>query len=346
MKAYKRALTVFIAVLLAALYTAPCFAALSGGEKECRVAVSFADDGRPVPGARFDLFFVASVGNAGGSFTPSGDFKSCSADLNSADSETRRKTALTLYGCALRDGIKPLCSGVTDENGALTLPGENKNLSPGLYLLSPATAYVEGDCYVSAPCLIALPFYDESRGEYFRSVSLSPKFERFDASSDYGSKRTVIVEWHGDEKCINVRPRSVTVLLFRDGEVFDSVELNAENSWRHTWTDFDIRHCWIAVEDGAVNYRVLADYTEAAIFINNIYYPEQPQEETTAPGTGETTASEEPSDLPEKPENPTRDGEELPDTGVLWWPVTVFAGAGLLLFIAGWAILRRYEYYS
>ena len=38
---------------------------------------------------------------------------------------------------------------------------------------------------------------------------------------------------------------------------------------------------------------------------------------------------------PEKPDEP-----DLPQTGILWWPVPVMAGLGIVFFGAGW--LRRF----
>ena len=61
--------------------------------------------------------------------------------------------------------------------------------------------------------------------------------------------------------------------------------------------------------------------------------PSTPPEEPT-PTPGE---SPEPSpSLPPEPEEP-----DLPQTGLLWWPVELLAGAGLLLTVGGCILLRR-----
>ena len=48
----------------------------------------------------------------------------------------------------------------------------------------------------------------------------------------------------------------------------------------------------------------------------------------------------EPTPTPGTPDTP---GENLPQTGVLWWPVPLLAVLGALLLLLGWGLRRRDE---
>lgn len=54
---------------------------------------------------------------------------------------------------------------------------------------------------------------------------------------------TVNVEkvWYGAGV---THPSSVDVTLYRDGEIFDTVTLNAANGWKHTWTELTDKYEW------------------------------------------------------------------------------------------------------
>lgn len=53
------------------------------------------------------------------------------------------------------------------------------------------------------------------------------------------SKITVIKKWDGD-----IGADSVTVDLYQDGVLFNTVELSADNNWTHTWTDLPAGHSY------------------------------------------------------------------------------------------------------
>jgi len=53
---------------------------------------------------------------------------------------------------------------------------------------------------------------------------------------------TVKKVWKGDEE--DTRPESITVRLLCDGEVYDTVELNEDNEWKHRWIDLDDSDNW------------------------------------------------------------------------------------------------------
>lgn len=71
------------------------------------------------------------------------------------------------------------------------------------------------------------------------------------------SKITVIKEWDGDIPGADF----VTVDLYQDGVVYDTIELSAANHWTHTWTDLPAGHSYHVEERELRGY--IASYTTA-----------------------------------------------------------------------------------
>lgn len=65
------------------------------------------------------------------------------------------------------------------------------------------------------------------------------------------------------------RPDSVTAHLLRDGETFETVELNEANQWTYTWDELDDRYNWSVEEDVPAGYEVTYKTEDNKIFIVN-----------------------------------------------------------------------------
>jgi len=115
------------------------------------------------------------------------------------------------------------------------------------------------------------------------------------------------------------------VRLLQDGEVYDTVQLDAENLWRHTWEELDANHHWTVVEEEMDDYNVLVTREGITFVVTNTYDPEEPVPT--------------PTPQPTPPPDDTPDNPKLPQTGQLWWPVPMLISLGLLLIVIG--LLRR-----
>ena len=125
---------------------------------------------------------------------------------------------------------------------------------------------------------------------------------------------TVIKRWD-DAGYEQKRPDTITVTLLKDGTVYDTRTISRTDSWQYTWS-------------GLPRYN--PDGTEIVWTI----------QENAVPGyissireTGDTFI------LTNTPE-----GQKLPQTGLLWWPVPVLAAAGLLLLILGTLLKRKNDH--
>lgn len=73
---------------------------------------------------------------------------------------------------------------------------------------------------------------------------------------------TVTKVW--DDSGYHARPASVNVTLYKDGEAYETVALNAENDWSYTWTDLSDEFTWTVDEA-----EVPAEYTKTVTNAGN-----------------------------------------------------------------------------
>ena len=243
-------------ILLAALLPQALAAGLIETDRPVTLTVRFFHDKAPVSGAPFSLYRVADV-SAYGEFTLTGDFKDDPVRLDDRSSDGWRALAETLRAFVLRDGRKLLDSGVTGSTGLLTFPNRQKTLRPGLYLLLGESFVSGGYTYTVEPSLICLPCADETSNTWDYDAALAPKHDREPlppAPSDDTVERKVLKVW--DDGNAASRPQEITVQLLKDGVVYDTVRLNAKNSWRYTWSKlpkYDAsgrRITWTVTESG------------------------------------------------------------------------------------------------
>lgn len=112
---------------------------------------------------------------------------------------------------------------------------------------------------------------------------------------------TVKKVWENDKT--SDRPTSIDVKLLKNGEVAETVTLTAAEGWTHTWIGLSARENWTVEEEVPENYEATYKQEENVITITN--------------------------------------ASTLIQTGQLNWPIPVFAGLGLLLFAAGWVLIRK-----
>lgn len=316
-----RLCAIFLSLLcVAALCPTQAFAAGAIDlSKEVELTISYQHKGTAVAGIPFDLYYVADV-DTYCTFTLAGDFAQYPVQVNDLTSDEWKTAAETLKSYADRDQRQPLESGETGADGRLRFPGKQSALKPGLYLVVGRTATVAGYTYTTEPFLVALPSLEKKTDTWTYSVNTVPKYTR-DEVPPTPDKETV------DRKAVKVwkdngyekqRPKKVTVQLLKNGSVYDTVTLQAENNWRYSWKklpkwkDGQLID-WRVVEKEQSGYTVTVTQEGGTFLVTNTYRPDHP----TPPG-----------DSNKKP-------SKLPQTGMLWWPVPVLAVCGILFVIVG-----------
>lgn len=336
---YRKRLAVFAAALFLFL---PCFQGMAQGaetmdpSRETALTVYFGHEGTGFSGVEFQLYRVAEMSETG-AFSLTGSFAGYPVSLKGLDSSGWRALAQTLDAYIARDGLSPERTAVTGGDGLASFSG----LSTGLYLVT-GNRYEQGRyTYTPESFLVSLPGLSPE-GEWSYTQAVAGKYgSTYDPPGGSGGgddggtvSRKVLKAWRGDEG--ESRPEEITVQLLRDGDVYDTVTLNQENNWRHTWTDLEKGGRWqVAEEETPEDYTVSVSQEGITFVMTNTYGPSTDIPEEPVPGGG----------LPpvEYIQEELVPMAMLPQTGVLWWPVPFLACGGLFLFLIGWGRGRHEE---
>lgn len=296
------------------------------------ITLEYYQEKQPVAGVPFDLYCIADV-DAYGEYTLTQTFVNYPVRVDGLTAEAWKSLAETLCAYIDRDKIPSLCSGNTDAQGRLQFPEQNtlKNgasLRPGLYLVRGRELNRDGYIYVTEPFLVQLPSQDKESNTWVYDVTAQPKHTRTQIPPQVPEEdtieRRVLKVWKKDSE--KVRPTQITIQLLRDGTVYDTVTLTKDNNWRYTWKELPeyrgdgSRIVWQVTEKGLKDYTVLVTQEGITFVVTNTYSPGDGSDHNTPPGSG--------------------NGGKLPQTGVLWWPVPVLAGSGILLLF-GSILLKR-----
>lgn len=211
-------------------------------------------------GMQWRLYRVGERKN--GDFVLTGQFKDYPVYLKDMSESAVASAAKTLESFAVADGIAPLASGKTDKTGELTFHG----LDNGLYLATGKILQVGSVFYVPSSLLIEVQDNNTSF-----SYDAYPKFY-FATLSDETKTYKVKKVWVDNDDAYLARPVNVTVDLFCDGELRDTVVLSEENNWEYQWLDLDPLAEWrVAERKIPVKYGVVIDFNETQYLIKNSY---------------------------------------------------------------------------
>lgn len=299
------------------------------------VNLTYRKDGVTLSGATFHIYRVADVA-ATGELTATAQFASFPVRIRGKDDEAWRKLASTLDNYIQGSNLTPADTGTTDDNGKLTFPTQGKTMRPGLYLVRGERLTKGTKRYDATPFFVMLPSINKAANKWEYVVSASPKCVSSNVPTPPANPgggnptnnpdppaepttitRRVVKMWD-DDGFEDQRPAQVTVSLLRDGRVYDTVQLNAGNNWRHTWTELDDRYTWAMVERPVNGDYIVGIWREGVTFVVSNTYGEEILDE----------------------EVPLAFAVPLPRTGLLWWPVPLLTMAGLLLVIVGLARRR------
>lgn len=146
------------------------------------------------------------------------------------------------------------------------------------------------------PYIVLLPY--ESSGKLYYQVDSAPKLED---NTPNQINIYVVKKWNDKNNASKKRPDSVTIELLNGDKVVSSVVLSEENGWSHNFNGFNKNGNYSVREKAVANYKVnySGDATNGFIVTN------------------------------------TYSGEKLPQTGQYWWPIMIFAIAGICFILLG-----------
>lgn len=358
MKILKRTAALLMAAGLVIFTALSAFAAeVIDTDRHITLALHYQFEGTPLVGAEFSIYKAASIDEYG-KLTTTEEFSKYNVNIDADNDDDEWLTlASTLEGFVLRDKLVPTDSKKTNRQGVAIFPSEGVKLTPGLYLVLGTRHTQDEVVYESLPFMILMPMQNPGEDEWNYDVALSPKYE---SRSEYETAKVtckVLKVWDdkGNEES---RPKDVVVQLLRDGEIYDTVKLNAENNWRYKWSNLDITYQWRVVEKELDDYTVEVSREGVTFVITNTYTKETPDEPvtTTEPSKPDTPDNPTNPETPDNPSNPATpnnpgnpnnpanpgnpNGPTLPQTGQLWWPVPMLSAAGVLLLVIGLLCFR------
>ena len=241
-------------------------------------------------------------------FVLTGAFQDIPADLNDLDTEAMTELSETLAAYAAADGIEPDYSGRTDENGQVVFEG----LTKGLYLIIGESVIWDGMRYDPVPFLLTVPSQD-AEGAWNYQTEADVKYETSVPEKEE-TEYKVVKYWVGDGSG-NARPVRITVDILKDGVLFDTQTLTAENNWTYSWTAEDDGSVWQVVErEIPDHYTVKVEKNKTMFLLTNTYAGDTPEE---VPKTG--------------------------DSSVPLLPVTLLSLSGMVLILTGLAVRGRRE---
>lgn len=274
---------------------------------------------------RFYLYHVADGSEATG-FTLSGAFGKYRVNLSNLDDSGRSAAAYTLAAYTAPDDIQPLESAMADSSREI----EFDKLSEGLYLLVGESVKSGDKIYTAVPTLVSLPNLQVDN-TWAYDLNIKPKV-LVRKTSDSNSKVDVsVVKTWNDGGHTEMRPASIEINLLCNGKIYERRNLTADSYWRHTWTGLSGDCNWTVIE------RDVSDQYNVVYAANNTT--------TSTKLTVTNSSTNKTQVVPESPDkNTVISGKQvtaktLPQTGLLWWPVSLMAVSGILIFSFGW---RRY----
>jgi hypothetical protein len=174
----------------------------------------------------WSVYRVGSL-NSDGSYSLEGVFEEYPVPpLNDQTTSYLMDIASTLENYAIIDGVLPDRQGTTDSNGTITFT----DLTQGLYLFSGTPVTIGDKKYIPSAFLT---YIDDNSEEL--DVNAYAKFTVSEVNQGE-SEYTVRKVWIGDEDAVQARPHEITVAVYKDRVLEDTVTLNESNDWQYSWT--------------------------------------------------------------------------------------------------------------
>ena len=286
-----------------------------------------------IQGTQVTIYRVAEVAD-NGSLTPVDTFATLPVSWDVEDGSDARALADTLAAYVARDGFAPTDSALTDANGVASFPSGAAQLEPGYYLILAGSHRAGNAWHYPMASLVALPYTHQDGSVDYAPIA-SMKYQEYE---DVGVLDVMKV-WDGENPD---QPKSVTMQLLRDGQVYKTAVLNQDNGWHVQWTGLEPQYQWAVLEKSVPeDYLISIDGNSGIVAVTNTYtneeidQPDSPEDTPDNPGQDQPDGSDG-SDEPaaaNKGEGST--GSTLPQTGQLWWPVAALLMAGVVLLAAG-----------
>lgn len=317
-------LVVLMALLAAALcglgarfaYAAAGSATPAGADPQCSLALNLHEGGsegssKSASGGEVALYQVALAND--GEFEFSFAFSGCGENL---DEVVAGEAAKSLAFWAQGAGVAPYARAEVASDGTAAFTG----LASGIYLVVQTRACP--GYYALDPFAVQLPMTSADGKTLLYDVEASPKVEPEPTESVAATALTVSKVWVdlgvGQTRADGTQASGarlghapVSVDLLKDGSLYATARLSADNGWTYTWDGLAADAVW-SVSESQVPAGYAASYAMSG---------------DAQAGWSATVTN-------------TELAQKLIQTGQLKWPVPVLAGVGAAVFALGWWMRR------
>lgn len=274
----KKLIIYFCLIMLLCSMVVPTIVSAASIEIEtpCSLTLNYAKESVGFQDLEIRIFRVADY-LSNGSYNLTGEFAEYPVNIHGITSQKEwTDTACTLEVYIRADKVESTAVANTDSDGTVMF----ENLQTGLYLVAGADVKTQTEKFSFEPFFIFLPTPDNDGGYNYDLVA-NPKVGKVTPISSY----TLMKLWK-DTGSTASRPADVTVEIFKDDSIWDTVELNKSNNWSYKWETEDTEASWSVLEKD-----VPQGYTVKITEKGNNFTIINTKEGTTpsAPKTGDTT---------------------------------------------------------
>lgn len=240
-------------------------------DAEASLTLYYQKDGISFPDLTVSIYRVARA-NEDGSFTMIAPYSSYPFNIYGITSQEQwNNVAQTVLSFVVAKDVQPDRELTTAADGSVSFTG----LETGLYFVKEAVAKTKEGTYIFNQFMVYLPTPTEDGFDY--DVEARPKCRSFVANPQL----TVTKLWQDSGEN---RPSSVTVDIYKDGELQETVVLDSGNNWTYTWyvTSNDYNQ-WVVTERAIKDYEVTVQQNGDTFLLINTGQPNQ-----KPPQTGDT----------------------------------------------------------
>ena len=185
--------------------------------------------------------------------------------------------ANTLHAYIVSNHVTPDAETLTDEEGVALFT----DLETGLYLVEEVVAENTSGTYLFNRFMVYLPT-PQADGSYNYAVEARPKCTDFVPKTQY----TVTKLWQDSGNQAS-RPKEVSVEIYKDGQLYETQILSANNNWTYTWFVSGEEYSTWTVSESSVSapYKVTVKENGSSFSLINTWH-----KPTDTPQTGDTFA--------------------------------------------------------
>ena len=172
-----------------------------------------------------------------------------------------KSAAYSLEAYAVAQNIQPLYSKIASSKETATFD----SLEEGCYLVLGEPVKKDLGLFLSVPTLVCIADGQKYDCDWDLNMTIIPKIGLVSSGNENNTAdRTVKKVWEYAKNTPDI-----TVKLFQDGELYDTVVLNEENNWEFTWDELPNIYRWTVIED-SVPDNCYVSYTQSAVKSGNV----------------------------------------------------------------------------